>query len=118
VPRETVDPISIVPSILKRELGIQNESGILRIEKLNTKGWPINSSFNNQLLFGFVAILKDDVELDDIFHHNNTSYLVSSQDDINRLLSGDLTCLQCRSVLMEWLLSSLSMARQDSFRKT
>jgi len=92
--------VEVVPKILERELGIE-DSAIYRIASLNSKGWPINSSFSNQKLFGFVAEIKDDVDLDPSFLHTS-SYSIIDTDEIGQLLE-ELTCLQCRAVLLEWL---------------
>lgn len=97
-------PIDLVPAILQRELNIPdvtnvNDSAIISIESLNEIGWPVNSSFSNQRLFGFYAVLDDTLELDEtsiLRYETNTG-------DIEKLLSKDLGCLQCRSVLLEWL---------------
>jgi hypothetical protein len=90
-------PIAAVPGIIKRELGV-TENAIDRILPINTIGWAINSSFSNQKLYGFVAEL----------HPNATvnSELVGSvypttPEGIHYLLT-DLTCLQCRALLLEW----------------
>jgi hypothetical protein len=91
-------PVDVVPAILKRELGIQ-ASDIYKIESLNERGWPVNSSFSNQLLFGFVATLNHEARIDSDKLH--TSLFTIDQVD---LVLQDLLCLQCRSVLMEFLL--------------
>lgn len=105
VPRTAeIPPIDLVPAILQRELNIPditnvNDSAIVSIDSLNEIGWPVNSSFSNQRLFGFYAVLDDTLELDDtsiLRYETNTG-------EIEKLLSKDLECLQCRSVLLEWL---------------
>ncbi|MBP0001568.1 MAG: NUDIX hydrolase [Cyanobacteria bacterium SID2] len=93
-------PIDVVPEILKRELGVA-EDQLARSISLDSRGWPVNSSFSNQKLFGFVAEIRDDVELDPQFLHHS-SYSAKTSEEIDRLLE-ELTCLQCRSVLLEWL---------------
>ncbi len=84
--------------ILQRELGIE-ESDIIRLEPLNQTGWAINSSFSNQKLYGFVAEINSQTivnpgKLTSLTYTNTVS-------GINNLLQ-DLTCLQCRAVLLEW----------------
>ncbi len=84
--------------ILKRELDIE-ESDIISLKPLNQTGWAINSSFSNQKLFGFVAEINSQTivnpeKLTSITYTNTVS-------GINNLLQ-DLTCLQCRAVLLEW----------------
>ena len=84
--------------ILKRELDIE-ESDIISLKPLNQTGWAINSSFSNQKLFGFVAEInsKTIVNPEKL---TPTTYL-NTASGINNLLQ-DLTCLQCRAVLLEW----------------
>lgn len=95
--REAID---VVPQILQRELGVA-ESEILKIESLNDKGWAVNSSFSNQKLYGFVAQLQPNFagDRDKI----GATYPITSEG-IAELLR-DLTCLQCRAVLLEWMRS-------------
>lgn len=97
-----LDAIDVVPQILERELGAM-ESDILRVESLNEKGWAINSSFSNQKLYGFVVELNPNFggDRDKI----GAKYPITS-DGIAELLR-DLTCLQCRAVLLEWMRSRL-----------
>jgi hypothetical protein len=94
--------MDIAKKILERKLGIQD----IDLEELrpcnSQNGWPVNSSFSNQKLFGFVAIIKDSVELNPNYLHTR-QYSTTSRDDMEQLLESDLTCLQCRSVLLEWL---------------
>jgi hypothetical protein len=96
LPEQT--PPDAVPQILKRELGLE-ESDISSISTLNQTGWAINSSFSNQKLYGFVAEIsaKTIVNPDRL---TTTAYLTTT-DGVNNLLQ-DLTCLQCRAVLLEW----------------
>ncbi|MGC9524396.1 MAG: NUDIX hydrolase [Limnospira sp.] len=95
--REAID---VVPQILERELGVA-ESEILKIESLNDKGWAVNSSFSNQKLYGFVAKLLPDYASDR--DKIGATYPMTSEG-IAALLR-DLTCLQCRAVLLEWMRS-------------
>ena len=84
--------------ILKRELDIE-ESDTIGLKPLNQTGWAINSSFSNQKLFGFVAEINSQTTV----NHEKltpTTYL-NTASGINNLLQ-DLTCLQCRAVLLEW----------------
>lgn len=90
--------VEVVPAILRREVGLTE--GDYRLLSLNEEGWPVNSSFSNQKLFGFVAIIGEDVEMDQTYLHS-LSYALKPQG-IEELLD-DLTCLQCRAVLLEWL---------------
>jgi hypothetical protein len=102
-------PIEVVPHILHRELGVSSGS-ISRVNALNGDrsdahskgGWLINSSFSNQKLLGFVAELDDDCVLDPALVHSRR-YGIHSKKNLNSLIQ-DLVCLQCRALLMEWML--------------
>ena len=84
--------------ILQRELGIK-ESALIDLKPLNQTGWAINSSFSHQKLFGFVAEINSQTIVNPE-KLNPTTYL-NTASGINNLLQ-DLTCLQCRAVLLEW----------------
>ena len=84
--------------ILKRELEIE-ESDTIGLKPLNQTGWAINSSFSNQKLFGFVAEINSETIVNPE-KLTLTTYL-NTASGINNLLQ-DLTCLQCRAVLLEW----------------
>lgn len=84
--------------ILRRELGISNVD-IVSLNPLNQVGWVINSSFSNQKLYGFVAEISPDT----IINSERVGKIYpTTSEGINHLLT-DLTCLQCRAVLREWL---------------
>jgi hypothetical protein len=95
--------ISMVSLILKRELDIP-ETAIISIDPIHETPLIINSSFSNQKLHGFVANLDPQWELSsekigEVYQNN--------QEDIQQLLKR-LTCLQCRSLLLEfWLKNSV-----------
>ena len=83
--------------ILEKELGL-TEDAIAHLTLLNSSGWPINSAFSNQKLYGFVAEIDPKVSVNpDLL---GVTYLATSEG-IRSLLK-DLTCLQCRAVLLEW----------------
>ncbi|MEA5488061.1 NUDIX domain-containing protein [Pseudanabaena sp. CCNP1317] len=84
---------------LKRELGIE-ASAIVQLIPLNTEGWAINSSFSNQKLYGFVAHLEPKAELSPEIVA--VTYPLTS-NGVKKLLE-EITCLQCRAVLLEWRL--------------
>jgi hypothetical protein len=84
---------------LKRELGIE-ASAIVQLIPLNTEGWAINSSFSNQKLYGFVAHLEPKAELSPEIVA--VTYPLTS-NGVKKLLE-EITCLQCRAVLLEWIL--------------
>lgn len=90
-------PAGIVPKILQRELGI-TEAAIAHLTPLNTTGWAINSSFSNQKLYGFVAEIDPTVS---ISNELLGEMYPTTKLGIRNLLQ-DLTCLQCRCVLLEW----------------
>lgn len=90
-------PITIAPRILERELGIP-PTAIQHLQPLNAQGWPVNSSFSNQALFGFVA------HLDPTFAVAPGALgptFAATAIGIQALLQ-ELSCLQCRAVLLEW----------------
>lgn len=105
------EPILAVPRILEKELGFRakdneiEENMEYEITSLNEVGWPVDSSVSSQKLFGFVVTLRDNVELDEDFLHEK-KVDIKNTTDINLLLSQDLKCLQCRSLLMEWMLQN------------
>lgn len=76
---------------------------MMQLSPLNPEGWAINSSFSNQTLYGFVAHISNIKQLSELV---SAVYPVDSLG-IQELLQ-KLTCLQCRSVLLEWWLSSRS----------
>jgi hypothetical protein len=94
---EAATPAAAVPAIIKKELGV-TESTIARIQPINTTGWEINSSFSNQKLYGFVAELHPTATVNSELI--GAAYPVTP-DGICDLLK-NLTCLQCRALLLEW----------------
>ncbi|MBD2356048.1 NUDIX hydrolase [Tolypothrix sp. FACHB-123] len=90
-------PDAVVPAILQRELAITTTT-ISRLIPLNAQGCPVNSSFSNQKLYGFVAELEPipivAAEYVGATYPKNTT-------GIHDLLQS-LICLQCRTVLLEW----------------
>ena len=92
------DPEAAVPEILTRELGVPAEA-ISRCTSLNQTGWPVNSSFSNQKLYGFVVHLHPSAQL--ASERVGGKYALT--DSGMRSLLEKLTCLQCRAVLLSWL---------------
>ncbi|MGK7919923.1 MAG: NUDIX hydrolase [Trichodesmium sp.] len=90
-------PVAAVPKILERELGI-TEAAIIHLSPLNTTGWAINSSFSNQKLYGFVAQIDPTISISDKLLGGVYSTTKSGISDLLK----DLTCLQCRALLLEW----------------
>jgi hypothetical protein len=94
----------VVISILRRELGVASNN-VQSIQMLNQQnGWPINSSFSNQELYGFVATLQEDCQLDPSRLHR-ISYVADDRGQVRTLLT-ELSCLQCRAVLLEWMFAT------------
>lgn len=91
-------PIETVPEILKRELGVE-QSAVIDVKLLNERGWFINSSFSNQKLYACVA------EIDNNYSVPSTLLGQRVNRDMKSLetLLAQLECLQCRSILLEWL---------------
>ena len=87
-------PAEAAQQILARELGI-DVGATQSLMALNEQGWAINSSFSNQRLYGFVAQLHSGP-----VPKQDRAYAID-RTGIARLLL-ELTCLQCRMVLLEW----------------
>ena len=83
--------------ILQRELGIA-DTALHDLSPVNQTGWAINSSFSNQRLYGFVAEISPDTPL--VPEKLGATYPITTTG-IQSLLDR-LTCLQCRSLLLEW----------------
>lgn len=90
-------PQTIVPDILERELGIQ-ATEIATLTALNPEGWAVNSSFSNQRLYGMIAELQPDIQVPP--DHIGATYKTTDEGIVSLL--DVLTCLQCRTVLLEW----------------
>ena len=102
-------PQEAIPKILKRELGIE-VTDIPQLMPLNSQGWAVNSSFSNQKLYGFVANLRDDLNLLPEFVTN--TYPTTSEG-VKDLLK-ELICLQCRVILLEWWNGALRDRSRDA----
>lgn len=94
LPNQT--PRAMVPQILRRELGITSDA-IQAITPICEQPWLVNSAFSNQKVWGFVAELALGARVPQA----GGKFRLGSPD-ISRLL-GQLECLQCRAVLLEWL---------------
>ncbi|MGP1384363.1 MAG: NUDIX hydrolase [Thainema sp.] len=84
-------------AILKRELAV-DAAEIIQLRPLNTEGWPVNSSFSNQKLYGYVANLASAANV--LSGKDFKAYPVNATG-IQQLRQA-LICLQCRAVLLEW----------------
>lgn len=90
-------PASVAQRALARELAVP-ATAILQLMPLNSTGWAVNSSFSNQVLYGFVAELcPDHPWADGQIDQAVPTTLAGLQTLLQRL-----TCLQCRAVLLEW----------------
>ena len=87
----------IAKTILDRELGILPQA-VLSLVPINSEGWAINSSFSNQKLYGYVAQIDAEYQLNR--DRLGESYPIS-KEGIHQLLE-ILVCLQCRAVLLDW----------------
>jgi hypothetical protein len=84
-------------AILQRELGIPSHA-VQQLVPINPTVWAINSAFSNQCLHGFVAHLQPTLEIDRAAIGQTWPTTVAG---IQALLT-DLTCLQCRALLLQW----------------
>jgi hypothetical protein len=82
--------------ILHRELEVPPYA-IAEIVPLNAGGWPVNSSFSNQKLYGYWVKIDGDFLLSP--KAIGAEFQVPSQlADLLKILD----CLQCRALLREW----------------
>ncbi|HIK09164.1 MAG TPA: NUDIX hydrolase [Oscillatoriaceae cyanobacterium M33_DOE_052] len=93
-------PHAAATTILCRELGIEPEA-IKQMTPLNVQGWAVNSSFSNQKLYSFVAALHGARQA---AAKSARTYPITAEGV--QMLLQELTCLQCRAVLLEWWLIS------------
>ncbi|UBF30634.1 NUDIX domain-containing protein (plasmid) [Kovacikia minuta CCNUW1] len=92
-------PTEAAIATLQRELGIVS-AAITRLTPLNPHGWAVNSSFSNQKLYGFVAHVQDITLLSE----SVVSTYPKNSTGVHQLLQ-EMSCLQCRAVLLEWWLN-------------
>ena len=85
-------------AILHRELQIPRDR-VTSWKPLNPGGLWINSSFSNQKLYGFVA------EIDSTYDPPPEAIGAIYKTSDSKVLLDQLTCLQCRSLLQQWLLN-------------
>ncbi|MBU2858403.1 NUDIX hydrolase [Acidithiobacillus ferrooxidans] len=95
-------------NILQKELGI-HQSAVQRVEPVNDRGWPVDSSFSSQRLWGVVAHVADDVELKREF----LGCSIPCQGRSIMHLMREIDCLQCRMVLVEWWLNKSQGFRDE-----
>lgn len=82
---------------LQRELGLP-ANAITGLSALNTQGWAVNSSFSDQRLFGMHATLTP---IPTWSLKPGVRRVPVESAAIETLLD-ELSCLQCRVVLLEW----------------
>jgi len=82
--------------ILARELGL-NPDALQDLALMNSRGWPVDSSFSDQRLFAAVAHLHPDAALD----HACERYPLTPEG--RGELLRELECAQCRLVLLQFL---------------
>jgi hypothetical protein len=89
-------PEAAAIAILHRELGLE-ATAIAQLAPLNPNGWAINSSFSNQKLYGLLAYLDGSIS------RSPTLTAIAYPATATGLcqLLNELTCLQCRAVLLE-----------------
>jgi hypothetical protein len=91
--------------IVERELHLDSSSSsssssIQSIQALNPDTpWPVNSSFSNQGLYGYVCELKEDA----LFKKEHVVTYPHTKEGCHHQLLADFSCLQCRAVLLEYL---------------
>ena len=93
-----VDVREAAAGILHRELGVQREA-IEELTPLNAAGYEVDSSFSSQRLWGLCARLSDAAETDP----RRIGREVEAAPEETRRLYEELTCLQCRAVLADWM---------------
>jgi hypothetical protein len=90
-------PLDAARAIAARELGLPPEA-IRELRPLNAEGWPVNSSFSDQLLFGVSAAI-DPAAAPALPHEA----VPADRAGLAALLRR-LECLQCRAVVLELLI--------------
>ncbi len=93
-----IPPDEIVPDLLEKELNIPR-SAISKIQQINDIPLLVNSSFSNQRLWGYTAVLDQDSiipEFDSQFR------FTTDESGLHQLLML-MECLQCRGLLLEWM---------------
>lgn len=98
IPKKST-PEKAIRIVIRREMAI-DDTDIVELMPLNKTGWHINSSFSNQHLFGYVAKIDENVK----FNNGKGIQLIpTTVDGIEHMLT-EIKCLQCRVILLEWLL--------------
>lgn len=91
IPAEII-PTEIIPTEIMDEA---TATPMVQFYPLNPVAWAVNSSFSNQRLLGFWAILDATLEIAAAQAYPTTLEGIQA-------LTQHLTCLQCRALLLEW----------------
>ena len=92
-----MEPAEVVPDLLERELGVSPE-GIARIEQINAMPLLVNSSFSNQRLWGYAALIDEAYMVPE---SNMYGKFATNETGVACLLEM-MECLQCRALLLDW----------------
>jgi hypothetical protein len=92
---ENQTPAEAAVSIVRRELGVAS-ANVVSLRPVTDEPLVVDSAFSTQRLHGFVADIKDDVELPE----NVRQYSLNKIEHLRQ----QLHCLQCRALLNEFLL--------------
>ncbi len=85
-------------TIVKRELGIDNDSSFEQMKLLDKDGWNRDSSFSNVKIYVFLATLAPDTVAHSLYQDKQ---FAADYRGITNLLSR-IECMQCRLALREW----------------
>lgn len=89
----------VVYDILQRELNVSAKN-VDVVSEINKEGWIVDSSFSTQKLYGVVVRISSmDYSL------NDSELMEVTKKNLLHLLS-TIECLQCRSVLMTWMIKN------------
>lgn len=94
---KNINKIDTIYNILQKELNVSKEN-VDTIEELNSIGWIVDSSFSTQRLYA-VAVHISHIDGDNI----ESNLIETTWDNMSNILS-KIECLQCRAVLMQWIM--------------
>jgi hypothetical protein len=90
-------PAEVVPDLLERELGVSPEA-IVETEQINAMPLLVNSSFSNQRLWGYAAMIDEAYPVPESRMHRK---FPTDETGLASLLER-MECLQCRALLLDW----------------
>lgn len=97
---DSMPQAEIAERIVKREFSLESTDSIFaNLKPINLTPWDVNSSFENQQLYGFFAEISNEVHIDPA--HIGASFEVSPSG-IQQFLN-EIVCLQCRALVLDWL---------------